>query len=58
MHRTAYGIGEQLGASAHWQFWTDFYADHDRWWERQASVLQQLAKQIGVEPDAFQFCMD
>ena len=58
VHRAAYCVGEQLGASAHWQFWTDFYNDYDCWWERQERVLRQLVKQTGVDPDAFQFCMD
>lgn len=58
VHQAAWCIGEQLGAEAHWQFWSDFYSDYDRWWERQDRVLKQLVKQAGVDPDAFQFCMD
>ena len=49
LHHAAWCVGEQLGASAHWQFWTDFYKDHDRWWERQARnpvfSLEDLAGQ-------------
>ena len=58
MHHADYCIGEQLGASAHWQFWTVFYADHNRRWDRQERVLKQRVQQPSVDPDAFQFCMD
>ena len=42
----------------HWQFYNDFYCDHEFWRERLERILKQLVRQTEVDPDAFQFCMD